>query len=121
MRKENGSTPKDFTVLPCPKVLRGGPQETTAIQDHETTEAVTSSLDSAFSAFYYPSLETPEPLISQIGEIPLHVVRIDLLKDCEILGSNNVGPVTETKFKRGAVVGGKNKKMSRGRALEGHD
>lgn len=90
---------QDFSDVPCPRMLCYGPKETTATQGHERIEAVTSSLDSAFSASKHPSLETPEPLICQIGEMSPHVVRTDLLKDCETLGSNSVGWVTETKPK----------------------
>lgn len=76
-----------------------GPEETAETQDHEEIKAVTSSLVSAFSASKHPSCETPEPLICQIGEISLRVVRRNLLKDCETLGSNGIGQVTETNAK----------------------
>lgn len=46
-------------------------------------------------SFKVPS--EPNHSTIQIGEISLNVVRIDLPKDCEMLGSNGVERVTETK------------------------
>jgi len=114
---------QDFSDLPCPRMLCNVPKETTAAQDHARIEAVASSLDSAFSASEHPSLETREPLICQVVEMSLHVVRTALLKDCDTrVKQGRMGQRNKTRvfLIRGAVEGGRNKKMSRGRGMEGH-